>query len=112
MNIETKMIAYLNKNGFKAYANVPAKRPGRFVTVERVGGGFDNYAIDRPVVAVQAWGEKRLDASELAYSIRGALLKMVNEPDICKVSVNSIYNFPDADSGAARYQLVADIVTM
>lgn len=111
MNIETKIIAYLNANGFRAYANVPANRPDKFATVERTGGGFDNYVIDRPTVAVQAWGQKRLEASEMAYAIRDSMIQMVNEPGICKVSINSIYNFPDFESGAARYQLVVDLVT-
>lgn len=112
MNIETRIIAYLNERGFQTYANVPVTRPERFLTVERTGGGIDNYVIDRPTVAIQAWGKKRLDASELAYSVKDAMVQMASEKDICKVSINTIYNFPDLESGSARYQLVVDLVTI
>lgn len=111
MNIETKIINYLNKNGIKAYANVPANRPDSFVTVERTGGSYDSVVIDRPIVAIQAWSDKRLSASELAYSVRDTLSEMVSEANVCKVSINSIYNYPDPESGSNRYQLVVDFVT-
>ena len=111
MNIEVKIIEYLNKNGFKAYANVPSDRPDSFVTVERTGGGRDSVIIDRPMVVIQVWALKRLEASEMAYSIRDVLIDMVLEKNICKVSINSIYNYPDAESGSNRFQLVVDFVT-
>lgn len=111
MNIETKIIDYLKKKGFQVYANVPSSRPTSFVTVERTGGSHDSVVIDRPTVAIQAWSDKRLSASELAYSVRDALIRMVSEVNICKVSINSIYNYPDPESGSNRYQLVVDFVT-
>ena len=110
MNIETKIIDYLKKKGFQVYANVPSSRPTSFVTVERTGGSHDSVVIDRPTVAIQAWSDKRLSASELAYSIRDALIGMVSEVNICKVSINSIYNFPDPASGVSRYQMIIDFV--
>lgn len=110
MNIETKIIDYLKKKGFQVYANVPSSRPTSFVTVERTGGSHDSVVIDRPTVAIQAWSDKRLSASELAYSIRDALIGMVSEVNICKVSINSIYNFPDPVSGVSRYQMIIDFV--
>lgn len=110
MNIETKIIDYLKKKGFQVYANVPSNRPTSFVTVERTGGSHDSVVIDRPTVAIQAWSDKRLSASELAYSIRDALIGMVSEVNICKVSINSIYNFPDPVSGVSRYQMIIDFV--
>lgn len=111
MNIETKIIEYLTEKGHKAYANVPRKRPETFVTVERTGGGFDSVIIDRPTVAVQMWAPSRLAASELAYAVRDNILKMNELVGISKVSLNALYNFPDADSGTNRYQAVFDFVT-
>ena len=110
MNIETKIIDYLKKKGFQVYANVPSNRPASFVTVERTGGSHDSVVIDRPTVAIQAWADKRLSASELAYSVRDALSEMVSETNICKASINSIYNFPDPVSGVSRYQMIIDFI--
>lgn len=110
VNIETTLIAYLREKGFSAYANVPAKRPVEFVTVERTGGSHDAVAIDRPTVVIQSWSDSRLNASILAYNVNEAMLKCDAE-GVMRVSCNSMYNFPDTDSDTNRYQAVYDIVT-
>ena len=110
MNIETALIEYLKECGFDAYANVPVERPEEFVTVERTGGSHDAVAIDRPVVAIQCWASSRLDASILSYNVNSAMLRCDAE-GVMKVSCNSLYNFPDGESGMSRYQAVYDIVT-
>lgn len=109
-NIETTLIAYLREKGFKAYANVPKDRPAEFVTVERTGGAADKVAIDRPTVAVQSWSDSRLDASILCYNVDSAM-RTCDADGVMSVKTNSIYNFPDAESGQSRYQAVYDIVT-
>jgi hypothetical protein len=57
------------------------------------------------------WAPSRLAASELAYAVRDNILKMNELVGISKVSINALYNFPDADSGTNRYQAVFDFVT-
>ena len=108
MNVEAVIVAYLNKCGFKAYADVPANRPEEFVTVERTGGALD--ALDRPTVAVQSWSTTRYAASELAIRVDAFMSGLVAESDVTKVSRNTLYNYPD-ESGHPRYQAVYDLVT-
>lgn len=48
-----------------AYLEVPADRPQRFVTIERVGGRELEYS-SRPTIAVQVWAETRWQAAQLA----------------------------------------------
>ena len=111
LNVEASLIEWLRDAGYDAYADVPADRPERFVTVERTGGsphvGFDN-----PAVAVQAWAGSRLQASRDITDIRDRmLLDLPKQPGFYHVSVDGLYNWPDPDSRQARYQLTADITT-
>lgn len=94
----------------QAFMEVPADRPRRFVTVERVGGAETNF-VDRPVLAVQFWAESRYQASEgarLLSLILDGLAATVPELGRCKVE--SVYNFPDERQ--ARYQLTVAASTV
>lgn len=110
MNIEATIIEYLNKNGIKAVADIPATRPDEFVTVERTGGSFGSVVLDRPTVAVQAWSTTRYKASELMTEVDTLMRNLVSISGVSKCSRNSLYNYPD-ESGHPRYQAVYDIVT-
>ena len=54
-------------DGLTAYLEVPADRPKRLVTIERVGGNENEYS-SHPTIAVQAWAESRWQAAQLATS--------------------------------------------
>ena len=111
MNGEAWLISHLSsKLGIPAFAEVPADRPSRFVTVERVGGPWDPFR-DRPMMAVQCWAESRYGASELARSAAAACADFEAEPGISRVSVGDAYDFPDPDSKQARYQLTVELTT-
>lgn len=109
MNVEAAVIEYLNKCGFKAFADVPNPRPEEFVTVERTGGSSDSQRIDRPTIAVQAWSKTRYSASELMSKVDSCMDGLTGDSRIAKCKRNSLSNFP-SDS-LARYQAVYDLVT-
>lgn len=112
VNVEELLIAEINRvrgAGF-AVADVPEQRPVSFVTVELTGGPSGLH-LSRPTVAVQCWAPDRAKASDLAYEIAGILKSLATHPNIGRVDVQSIYNFPDPDSGQPRYQLTVSLVT-
>lgn len=93
------------------HADIPATRPSKFITVERVGGGLADVR-DLPLVAVQCWANSRYNASELAADVAHELRQLaLTHPDIARVGIESIVNFPDPDSKQARYQVTASLVT-
>lgn len=93
------------------YGEVPESRPSSFITVERVGGGPADVR-DLPLVAVQCWAGSRLAASDLAADVAGVLRDLaLTHPQVGRVSIESVVNFPDPDSGQARYQVTATLVT-
>lgn len=112
VNVEAVLVEHLNDSGLgcEAFMDVPKERPETFVTVERSGGGRDTFR-DLPQVIVQAWGRSRWEASELVDDVADALWQARFHPNIARVTIGSSHNFPDPDSGQARYQIFASLVT-
>lgn len=106
------VVDFLNESGVgaDAYPQVPSDRPGSFLVVERTGGGDQNRVQSTASVDVDCWAQTVWEASELAESVREALLTMPDvEPNVFHVSITSTYNNPDLDSGSPRYTVGADM---
>lgn len=91
-------------------AQVPAKRPRRFVTVELTGLNEPAPNLLYATFAIQAWAETSQQAAALTHQVRDALRK-ISETDrnqFTKIKINTAYNWPDPESRQARYQIVAD----
>lgn len=111
MDIESALISWLNSSTpLEWHGEVPRGHPP-FGTVERTGGGVKDVVIDSPMLAIQVWGKSRSEAKTLAYEVKNILPRFVYEPHIKKVSIQSIYNYPDETGNKARYQIVAEIKT-
>ncbi|QPK80818.1 DUF3168 domain-containing protein [Schaalia sp. ZJ405] len=107
MNTEALFLRFLKDRYPKApaFVDVPAKRPQRFITVERTGGRRDSLS-DKVTLAVQAWAETRAQAALLADEVTQLLLDApLTLPTLASVDVLSVYNFPDPDSENPRYQM-------
>jgi len=111
MNIEQTIIEYLKGMlSVPVSSDVPKKRPGKFVTIERVGGPLSSVVLDNPSIAIQSWAGSRVEASELADEVDKAMRKITDIPNITQVSRNTIYNFPPPDYPMARYQGLYDLI--
>lgn len=108
-NIELIIIQWLNENGHQAFADVPNPKPTEFVTVEKTGGGIRNVRIGSARVAVQCWSTSRYNAARLADTVISQLDALLAMPHVRYATVNSLFNFPDADGKKARYQIVLDV---
>ena len=105
---EAALIAWLNADSavlVEAFGSVPEVRPSSFVTVERTGGQ-QAVLFDSPTLAVQCWAGTRSEAMKLADLVAARLRDgWRQQPYVAACDVHSIYNFPDPDSGQARYPL-------
>lgn len=104
-NPEILLVKALELLGLPVALSVPNPRPPRFLTVERVGGGYEGISarmVDRPLIAVQCWAETREQASQLAEAA-SSVLRAVKS-----CHVHSIVNFPDEKQ--PRYQITCQIV--
>ena len=94
------------------YGSVPATRPDQFVTIERTGGPRDLW-VDEGMYAIQCWSTNRNKAAAFASDVADAFLSLpATNGRVGSTGVVSIYNFPDPDSGQARYQITANAVVM
>lgn len=117
VNAETLLVEAINgaevlkAQDLTASTDIPRPRPDTFITVELTGGPVERYRAV-PVLAVQVWGPSRTEASRLAGAVSGWLRdELPLDPRIGRVTVSSVYNFPDPDSRSARYQLTVELVT-
>ena len=97
-------------DGLTAYLEVPADRPKRLVTIERVGGNENEYS-SHPTIAVQAWAESRWQAAQLATTqVLPRLLDLDLLDPIAAVSVESVADFPaPGPPPQPRYQITIQL---
>lgn len=105
------LIAYLARRfpGTAVSNRVPARRPERFITVERTGGQR-THLWDSPMFAVQAWAASEAEASALADEVAVAILDWQREAFVAYADVRSVYAFPDPDSRVPRFQLTVSAI--
>lgn len=94
----------------KAFVQVPASRPEKFVTVERTGGKIDAFS-DSPTFAVQAWAPTKAEAAALAAQAAIAIDSWPKTaPEVADATVESMYDFADPDSRSQRFQLTVHAI--
>nr|DAY05851.1 MAG TPA: tail completion protein [Caudoviricetes sp.] len=94
----------------KAFVQVPATRPEKFVTIERTGGKIDAFS-DSPTFAVQAWAPTKAEAAALAEQTAAAIDSWPKtEASVADAAVESLYDFADPDSRSQRFQLTAHVI--
>lgn len=96
------------------YPAIPATRPQRFVTAERVGGGRQTVVSDRAMVDIHCWGKTAAEAHDLMALTRGLLGAMPGvHGGVTVYSVNDDIGtpqwLPDPASSQARYALAVEV---
>lgn len=108
VDVEAAVIAAICGAGIRAGADVPARRPARFCTVELTGRSVSGSGyIETAAVAVQSWAATRHEASELADEAEDAVLGM-DEPWLMAVERDTLYYFASED-GLPRYQATYEL---
>lgn len=115
MNVEGVLVAAFTEaadlDSYPASTDVPAKRPARFITVERVGGVKELHR-DLPLVSIQVWDESRWQASQAALQVAEITRSLaLTHPQVARVEISSIYNNPDPATEHPRYQINAQLTT-
>ena len=110
MNVLEATIAHLSASlGVPASSNVPAKRPGAFVTVER-GGGSVTQVDDEAQLTVQVWDRDRLEIEGFADRACDALLCMPHAVrGVMSVKVEKTYYPEQVDGYWPRYVVSATV---
>lgn len=91
------------------YMETPESPPDAFILIEKTAGGRTNY-IQEATLAIQSYGASLYKAAALNESVKELMLDSAPALDaLCKVRLNSDYNFTDTRTKRYRYQAVYDI---
>ena len=86
----------------------PVTKPASYIVLQKTGSGESNH-IYSATVAIQSYGNSLYDAASLNERVKSAMENITTLREICKVSLNSDYNFTDTATKQYRYQAVFDI---
>lgn len=108
--IEEIVLSYLKeKLDVPCGLEEPKEGTEAFVVIERTGGGSKEH-VSSAVFAVQSYGKTLYEAAELNEKVKQAMLGIAELDRICKIKLNSDYNFTDTETKRYRYQAVFDLV--
>lgn len=107
--IETILIDFLNRKGFRAYGEEPEKPPREYIVIGKVGGGCENH-IDSAIMTIRSYSGTMAQAADLNKQVKRLMLYDFPElGDIVGVKLNSDYPQADPETKRYRYQAVYDI---
>ena len=107
--IEKIILDYLDQElSVPVYMERPADLPDKYVLIEKTGSGKRNQICDARL-AIQSYAPSMYEAASLNEDVKTKMESAVSLNEICRVSLNSDYNFTDTAMMAYRYQAVFDI---
>lgn len=107
--IEKTILDYLDSNlSVPAFMERPEEPPDKYVLIEKTGSGKRNQIYDA-TLAIQSYAPTLYEAALLNEEAKAKMEDAVSLDEICRVSLNSDYNFTDTVMMAYRYQAVFDI---
>lgn len=105
--IEREILDYLNSAdvGLSAavYMEQPSTKPSTFFLMEKTSESVENQ-IKRATIVIQSYATSLYSASTMSEEVISAMLNMISEDGISKISLNSNSNFTDATAKQYRYQ--------
>jgi hypothetical protein len=93
---------------YPVYAEEPEQKGQKFVVVQKTDGGKEDH-ICQAMILVRSHGRSKEDAANLNEEVKSAMEDLVEHDDICRVQLNSDYDFTDTAMKRYRYQAVFDI---
>ncbi len=104
--IETTILDYLMENldvpvGYEAAEDTR-------VVLEKTGSSRSNFIISS-TFAVQSYGDSMLEAMELNEVVKSVMTGLISLPEVTRVTLDTDYNFTDAQTKRYRYQAVYTI---
>lgn len=110
MIIEKIVLDYLSeKLDVDCYLEVPKTNKSTFIVIEKTGSSQRDRIYDASI-AIQSYAKSMYEASLLNEKVKEAMSEIWYLNQICRVRLNSDYNYTDTESKHYRYQAVFDII--
>ena len=107
--IEKIILDYLSQElSVPVYMERPESPPAQYVIIEKTGSAKRNQIYDA-TLAIQSYAPSMFEAAVLNETVKEAMESAISLSEICRVGLNSDYNFTDTAMKAYRYQAVFDI---
>ena len=107
--IEKIILDYLTQVlSVPVYMERPESPPEKYVLIEKTGSGKRNQIYDA-TLAIQSYASSLYEAAVLNETVKDAMESAITLGEICRVDLNSDYNFTDTAMKAYRYQAVFNI---
>lgn len=109
MIIDIVVCDYLKEHAsVPAYLERPARKPPRFILVEKTGSGRLDH-IYEATIAVQSWAPTLYEAAALNEEVKTLMDNLIELDSVSRSQLNSDYNFTNTADKQYRYQAVYDI---
>ncbi len=110
--IEKTVMDYLEaKLAVPVSLEVPESPSGKYIVIQKTGGGQRGHEMRSAVMAVQTFGDTLYDAAELNEQVLNCMEEMqYTSSTVISCILNSSYNFTDLETKRYRYQAVFDLV--
>lgn len=94
--------------GLPVVADIPATRPNEFVRVIRTGGPRETLRSEAPILAIEAWAQKKARAVEIANQAR-AVIDAAQGLIFGAVELAGPAYLPDPQSNQIRYTFTVQV---
>lgn len=107
--IEKILLDYLTDNmTADVYPEEPEQKPERYCLIEKTGSSEEDHIYSATIV-IQSYAPSLLLAAELNQELKAVMKNAISLNEICKVTINSDYNYTDTNTKRHRYQAVFDV---
>lgn len=98
----------IKKLACEVYIERPEKPPKQYIILEKTGSSRSNF-IQTSTIAVQSYGSSLHKAAELNETVKTVMDALVELDEVCRIELNSDYNYTDPKTKQYRYQAVYHI---
>ena len=111
MDIAATLVNYLDgATSIEWFHDAPRDAPDEFGTVQRNGGPYSDYVVDRPTVTLITYGTTRHRAAELALEAKQALMAAPYAIDNI-FAAEILGDYHDPLDGKQRHRITASLTT-
>lgn len=107
--IEAIIIEYLNtKLNIPTYAEIPTKKPKKYIIVEKIDGGRVNH-IKASTVSVYSYGSSLFESAELDEMVKNAMEMIVEDERVSSCRIGGEDRNIDTDNKEYRYETIFNL---
>lgn len=109
--IEKDILDYLTeKLDVAVYMERPLNSATSFVLIEKTGSNQKARGLYEATIAIQSYANSLYNCAVLNEKVKQLMENIIYLDNICKVTLNSDYNYTDTSTKEYRYQAVFDLI--